>query len=679
MPKTIENPALGSSGVPLQIGRPAPVGHADPDRFRTDIQALRGLAILLVLVYHARLIPQLKAGYLGVDVFFVVSGYLITGIVQRAVQAGTFTFAGFYFRRAKRLLPAAYVTLSATAIASPWFLTRPEMKDFTWQLLGAVTFTGNIALWMQTGYFEGAANLKPLLHVWSLSIEEQYYLLLPAALVFTPRRLWRIGAVAVAAASLAFCLTLVSTKPGAVFYLLPTRAWELALGSLGALVLEGSLAGKLMAKFFWPALAALLLVPFFPIPAPHPGLNALIVCLATLVVILRRHPWINQGLYMRPLAWFGDISYSLYLVHWPLLAFAANAWVSPVPGVVRLSLVCASVGLAAALYGWVEKPWRLAPISLNGQTLTVAVATSALVVLFGFGVRSLQAPVGEPDHAYLRRANVGLGSACDYQDVFTANPQCQTSESPRILVWGDSYAMHWVEGIRVSTSEGLVQATRSTCGPFAGAAGFNVEGWYNLEWARKCIRFNQDVLAYLKATPSIEVVLLGSPFGQLLPGGKVLALKPSNMAGGDVFLEVQGGNDLAANSLLETVKNIRNLGRRVILVAPPPAASGVDFGRCLELKAGGKAIWGADSPSCSIFEANYRAASQPVRRLLERVSREADVPVLQPDQWLCKAGTCVVEMDGVPLYRDNGHLGYEGSAYLGRKLGLANRLMAEAR
>ena len=189
--------------------------------FRIDIQALRGLAILLVLLHHGRLLPWLKAGHLGVDVFFVVSGYLITGILQRALAEGTFTFAGFYFRRTKRLLPAAYVTFAVTALLSALFLTRPETRDFTWQLLGAVTFTGNIALWMQTGYFEGAAHLKPLLHVWSLSIEEQYYLLLPAALVFTPRRFWKLGMLALVAGSVVLCFALLPSKPGAVFYLLP--------------------------------------------------------------------------------------------------------------------------------------------------------------------------------------------------------------------------------------------------------------------------------------------------------------------------------------------------------------------------------------------------------------------------------------------------------------------------
>ncbi len=663
--------------MPLNTAPALNVPHA---RLRSDIQALRGLAILLVLMHHAKLLPWLKAGYLGVDVFFVVSGYLITGIVQRALLAGTFSFTEFYVRRAKRLLPAAYVTFMVTALGSSFFLTRPEMKDFVWQLLGAVTFTGNIALWMQTGYFEGSASLKPLLHVWSLSIEEQYYLLMPAALVFTPRRLWGVGVIVGLLCSLALCLMLVSIRPGATFYLLPTRAWELALGSLAVLVLEGSAAGALLAPLFWPALAALLVVPFFPTGAPHPGLDALIVCTSTLIIILRRHPMVNTGLPVRGMARLGDISYSLYLVHWPLLAFAANAWVSPVPGLVRLALAVVAVVLALMLYRWVEKPARRAVIPVSQLSLAATFLMSAAVVLTGLAIQQLQSSDNRIDYEYARRANVGLGLGCEYSDLYTAKLECQTSATPRMMVWGDSYAMHLIEGIHATSADGLIQATRTTCGPLLGISSFRSEGSYNRTWAEKCVKFNDDVMADLKRRPSVEVVVMASPFAQYLEGNRLVARQSVGGLGrAAAMTEIQGGEDVAAAALQRSIRAVRGLGKRVVIVAPPPSASEVDFGRCFELKASGKVIMGANNRSCAITEAVYRAERAPVRALLDHVARESDVAVLSLDEFLCQQGTCAIEMDGVALYRDAGHLSYDGSRLLGQKLDIANRLMFMAR
>jgi len=648
------------------------------NRFRTDIQALRGLAILLVLVYHARLIPQLKAGYLGVDIFFVVSGYLITGIVQRAVLAGTFTFAGFYFRRAKRLLPAAYVTLLATAIASPWFLTRPEMKDFTWQLLGAVTFTGNIVLWMQTGYFEGAANLKPLLHVWSLSIEEQYYLLLPAALVFTPRRFWTAGTFAIVVGSLLLCFVLLPTKPGAVFYLLPTRAWELALGSLGILALGGSMARAWLAWLFWPALAALLAVPFFPTGAAHPGLDALIVCTATLVIILRCHPVLNRGFPARGLASLGDISYSLYLVHWPLLAFAGNAWVSPVPVWVRAGLVGAALALAWALNRWIEDPIRKADIAFSRESLFVTLGASTVLVLAGFVAYHWQSWGDPVDFAYMQRANIGLGS-CDFGNAYTHRPECQDSNAPKVLVWGDSFAMHLVQGIVASTDKGLVQATKSRCGPFLKIAGFDNVGPWDRRWAEGCLQFNRSVLTYLAAASTVDVVVLSGNFAQAAKGGQLLVADSDREKDPLTTTTVQTGNpDVAFESMRSTIALLRASGKRVVLVAPPPS-SDFNIGRCLELKANGKTILGADSPSCAISEERYRVARVDVLAFLERVSRELDVPVVRFDHVLCDAGFCATELGGTFLYRDGGHFSVDGSRQLGRKMGLGEHIVTIAR
>lgn len=656
---------------------PAPSvgGVAAEPAVRADIQALRGLAIALVLLHHARLLPALKAGYLGVDVFFVVSGYLITGIVARGLMRGTFSFRDFYWRRVKRLLPAAYLTFAACVLAAPLFLTQPEMRDFVRQLAGAVSFTGNMALWLQTGYFEGAAHLKPLLHVWSLAIEEQYYLLLPAALALTPQRWWKpLGLVAVAA-SLGLCLALVGPKPGATFYLLPTRAWELGFGSLGVLVLEGTRAAAWLARLFWPAVAALLLVPFVPTGAPHPGLDALIVCTATLIVILRRHPGAQAARWLRPLVGLGDISYSLYLIHWPLLAFAANAWVSPVPGWVRLGLVVFAVLLAAAMYRWVEQPGRRAAWRPTARSIAWVAAASLGLVLTALAVQAFQRSTSAVDFAQVRQANFGLNPVCESRDVYEPRPECRTSEHPTLLLWGDSYAMHWGQALAVNRAEGLLQATRSICGPMYGlSAIYPQRETYNRRWATKCLRFSDEVLTEIERNPSIRTVVLASPFYHAVATSTLVHRTP---AGEEQV--VTGSEDLASAALGETVRRLRALGKRVVIVAPPPSASDVDFGRCLELRAAGKLVLGADRPDCSIDEAKYRAQAAPVHALLRRVSREAGVPIFWPDEFLCRDGTCLVELDGVPLYRDTGHLSVAGSRLLGERWKLAQRLEAMAR
>ncbi len=215
----------------FRIGRP-PSSSGNRDWLADGYSALRGIAVLLVVLEHAKL-PFLRGGFLGVDIFFVISGYLVTRIIREelAEASGSFRFRHFYARRVRRLLPAAYATILATALASWWLLDAGEFRNLVWQMGGAFVFLANIVLWGQSDYFSGSAALKPLLHLWSLSLEEQYYLGLPLLLVLTGAR-WRAPLVLLLAIiSLTLCLTLGQRSPSANFYFLPTRAWELGIGS----------------------------------------------------------------------------------------------------------------------------------------------------------------------------------------------------------------------------------------------------------------------------------------------------------------------------------------------------------------------------------------------------------------------------------------------------------------
>jgi peptidoglycan/LPS O-acetylase OafA/YrhL len=647
-------------------------------RFRTDIQALRGLAVLLVILQHARA-GFIGAGYLGVDIFFVISGFLITDMLARDIGRGGFRLSSFYFRRAKRLLPAAYVTFAATAAASLFLLDASEWQDFTRQLAGAVSFTGNFVLLQQTGYFAGAAALKPLLHVWSLAVEEQYYLLLPATLLLIPRRGWFAGSIAVMVASFGLCVLLTYSRPDAAFYLLPTRAWELAIGSIGALMnVQAPRVRTWMERLFLPSLAALLVVPVRPLPAPN-FVNIALVCVATLVVILRRHEELQDRPVPNALAVVGDASYSLYLVHWPIFALLNNAYAglpslgSPGPAVMGAAIALALV-LGFVLYRGVELPVRRLELRSPRRWVLAALAMSLCLALVPpaiaarTGIRQAHGP--SVDYAWLRRDNLGFDKVCDGYRRLEYTMRCSNAAHPATMVWGDSFAMHLVPGLAETLHGGLLQATKSACGPLLGLAQIYRE--YTREFAERCLTFNDSVIAYLAAHPEIRTVVLSSPFYEYFdPERRMLRVVDGQATVEDADVGV------ALDALVATIERIRALGRRVVVIAPPPS-DGFDYTHCLERRARNRTLLGRFI-DCNVPLAQYHASKRQVFAFLQQVHARADVEIVSFDSFLCNAKECRTELDGTFLYRDDGHLSYRGSALLARAMHLDQLIDKAAR
>lgn len=642
--------------------------------FRVDLQALRGVAVLLVLFYHADLF--LPGGYLGVDVFFVISGYLITGLVVRALERGEFSFGEFYYRRAKRLLPAAYVTFLATGLLAPVILNDAELRDFFAQLIGALTFSSNVVLFLQSGYFEGAADLKPLLHIWSLSIEEQYYFLLPAALVFLPQR-FRLPVISlVVALSALACFVLISYKPIATFYLLPTRAWELGLGSILALMPRTSAGlGVWSQRLFWPAIGLLLLVPLFPLPGPHPGWNAVLVCVATVIVIARRHPGAGQSALVRGLAHVGDISYSLYLAHWPVFAFLKNASVSSVGLWERCLALVLSVVLGYCLYRFVERPIRSMPLKGTRVQLAGVLGVSAALVLVPLLLS--RAFVTEQDFAHIRRANDGFSAVCISEGSFAPKAECRSADKPSVMVWGDSYAMHLVSGVVATSRGGVAQATMGNCGPILDLAPIS-DVFYTRHWAESCLAYNRQVFEHVRGS-EIEVVVLASPFRQYLASHdgrrlwRVIAVDAAGKA-----RESEVGEALLIEHFAATVEALRAAGKRVVVVGPTPSA-GFNVGACLERRAKQKLVLGAPTDDCTVPHAQHLEANGAVIGFLDKLERAADVAVIRLDEHLCSAGSCRVTSGGTILYVDAGHLTHDGAVAIAREMRLGELIEQLAR
>ena len=296
--------------------------------YRPDIDGLRAVAVVPVVLYHAG-VPALTGGFVGVDVFFVISGYLITGIVAAGIAAGSFSIVEFYERRARRILPALFVVLAASVAAGWWLLLPEPLERFAKSLLAATLFGSNFwFLDSARDYFAPGSDFAPLLHTWSLAVEEQFYLFFPPLLWAVAR--WRRGREVrlvawLSLASFLGAVVVVAVDPPLAFYLAPLRIWELGLGALLALRPVPRLAARWQREGLGALGLAGIAVAVFGYDdlTPFPGFAALAPCLGALAIIAvgSGGSVVNRALAIRPVVFVGLISYSLYLWHWPILAF----------------------------------------------------------------------------------------------------------------------------------------------------------------------------------------------------------------------------------------------------------------------------------------------------------------------------------------------------------------------
>lgn len=629
---------------------------------RDDIQSLRGIAVLMVVFYHAGL-GGMTAGYLGVDMFFVISGYLITRIIAREVDAGTFTFREFYLRRTRRILPALFAVVLVTALFADFFLSSEEMQSFKAQVIGSLTFTANIVLWRQVDYFGVAAELKPLLHIWSLAIEEQYYILMPLLLVFTPKRFRMLAVVLVVAYSLIMMIGMISFSPGMTFYLVVFRAWELGFGSIAALLPAFSVGRRLSIAAGGAGLAVLVSAAYLPWPGPHPGLAAIMVCSATVAVILFPVRLLAEGIVARSLGWVGDISYALYLVHWPILAFANNAnaddgWMT------RGSLLLVSFGVAVALKRLVEDPFRHGRGAQFRRMATGLAALGCLAVLSPYAVEAMNKR--EAGLKGGRAVANGFDIRCNYHKSMEDLSSCRNSEKPRIAIWGHSHAMHIVPAVVSTTPEGVIQSTKAGCGPILGIAPTNRT--QAEKWPHECIAFNRDTFRHITESDDIRIV--------------VLAARMHEFRETDYFAE--DGDEarrLASREVMEhfgrTVEALRANGKRVVFVASPPGGP-FNLGICVERRWNNKIFLGA-SRDCSVSREESLAYNPRAVSAMDNLQDIADIDIITLDEALCEGDRCLAVIGDVMLYRDGDHLTPEGSRLVGQRMDLASQIEARAR
>jgi len=465
--------------------------------YREDIDWLRAIAVLAVVAFHFEA-PAIFGGFVGVDIFFVISGYLITGIIQSELQSGTFSFARFYERRVRRLLPALYAMVALSAIPSFHYLLTSERHELFRSITAVVTFTSNFFFWFQTGYFDHAAVEKPLLHTWSLAVEEQFYLALPL-LLWGFMRVTRgarlalpvmLGALAIA--SFGLCVWLMGSGRSAnAFFMSPPRAWEFLIGGLvatpGLPVLRNALAQQVARGLA----LVLLVIPIFSLrQGPgFPGFNALAPCIGAALFIWSGIgvPTLARGRYspLRVIQFFGRISYSLYLWHWPLFTFARFSKNSLVLDPIdKVGLFALTVAISYLSWRFVEQPFRRGQLA---PTRRAAFRMAGLATVFLLGVSAAGILISEtPSDADRAALQLESYNGYDYQPLYRSGSCFVTggeafgeaclvpvSGKTNVLLWGDSLAAHYFHGLARTTDANAVnilQATQAACMPTLNAA-----------------------------------------------------------------------------------------------------------------------------------------------------------------------------------------------------------------
>ncbi len=426
---------------------------------------MRAIAVLAVIFYHYR-IPPFTGGFAGVDVFFVISGYVIAGSIAGDIRSGDFTLANFYFKRIRRIFPALAAMVLATTVAAAIVFLPQDLADYSRSVAWTSAFASNVFFWRDSGYFAPEAQLKPLLHTWSLAVEEQYYLFAPLlfwAIHRFGQRRWLLFLAPLMLVSFALCVATVFVGPKAGFFLLPPRMWELLLGAALALTAWTAPSSRALREAMGALGLGLIALGVFTLTDddPFPGWNALMPCLGAALVIwsgtgAHGAPLVGRLLSTTPLVGVGALSYSLYLAHWPIAAFARYLALRGPTLPEAAAMIALSFVLAWLSWRFVEQPIRhLGLAHRRGVLLGGAAMVAGGLLLGAAGVASKGLPGRYPD--LVERTIPGEeawgGPECFNLDDGKPHPwdaaACTRIHGAhgRILLWGDSFAAQYTPGI----------------------------------------------------------------------------------------------------------------------------------------------------------------------------------------------------------------------------------------
>jgi peptidoglycan/LPS O-acetylase OafA/YrhL len=654
--------------------------------YRKDIDGLRAIAILSVVLYHAG-VPWLRGGFTGVDIFFVISGYLIGGHIFSDMRQGEFSFARFYQRRIKRILPAFYVVLCFTLAAALLLLSPKELVDASKSAIAALFSASNIYFLRYSNYFQASSEFNPLLMTWSLAVEEQFYLVIPLVMLAVAhvRRGFMLPVIAaICILSFLFAWHTVLVAPDKAFYLLPSRAWELGAGVAWA-VAEATLNRKLVPARWMQAASIFgvfaMLAPIFFLRStmPFPGPNAVATVLGTALVIGCPSSWFNRSILSLPwLVFIGKISYSWYLWHWPLMAFLRVASGGPLPPWASAVAIAASFALAVLSYYIVEQPFRASRLAPAPLFLRYACVGLAMTAALTFVWKDHGLPTRFPA---MSQEQVEQSSSCmvDYgRSTPDLSPQCFLSNdrTPSMALWGDSHSAALAPALRAqAASRGyhFVQFSKSSCLPLAGIAKYAPQ---HPSVVGECVQFNQAVLKLIAADAGIHTVMLAARWSDPFLDGNIEPLLSPGPAGPRQRPAASAMAGLFADALAKNIAALQAMGKRVVLIEDVP---NFDFDPLCALRAGYiparrlLASWiTRDNHAPGMAPASFADAVERSDQALENTrARFQDVDLINLRPTLCDGnGLCTYMQSGRLLYSDEQHLTAYGAFYALRGVNL---------
>ena len=633
--------------------------------YRREIDGLRGLAVISVIFFHAGF-QSFSGGFIGVDVFFVISGYLITSIIANEIESGSFSFSSFYERRVRRIIPALFFVI-ASCLPFAWFWLMPDdLKNFSQSLIGVTTFLANIFFWKTTDYFDTATDLKPLIHTWSLAVEEQYYFIFPILLIF----IWRFDKIkiflllsTIALLSLTYTEYIIERNPETAFYLLPSRAWELLAGSIVALLLKyknqwfmknnGSEIGSLLGLIF-----IIYSIIVFNNKTPFPGVYALFPTIGACLIILFARPstFIGNLLSHRLFVGIGLISYSAYLWHQPLFSFYRHINTETPEKIILGILSLATLFLAFFTWKFIEIPFRNRK-KFNRKSIYIFFTFGTLIfILLGL---TGSATKGFLNYKLTTAQRVQLQTASSSPmrdkchtggaDYLRAPDACEYFKGDTtVAVFGDSHTVELAYALAKKIEPENMKVKHFSFSACVPSFGEHYQGKL-----KSCSDWTNETVQYIAKNQEIKFVVVSYRIHAALFGDHK-----------DSYPELpESVNEderlMRWNSYVNTLKYLSDHGKNVILILQAPELPKSIIRMVANVKESK-----LDLPGVGYNWWNKR--TEYVQKNLNQLP--TDIVIIDPSVDFCDANQCYAVKNNISLYFDDDHMSVKGADIISARI-----------